>query len=275
MRLAKWRYYARSVPTLVRGFTNWPVLLTAGAHAREPFTLHLRPSGLRFRARTRLDAWIIKETCLDREYEQASVPIQDGWTIVDVGAGLGDFAILAAAGRWRCRVYAFEPAPDAFALLRSNIELNGLTNVQAFPQAVAGSPGPVLLDPLDCEPARRRTHTANASKGAIVVTATTLADLFRDLAIETCDFLKIDCEGGEYDILLSAPSTTLAKLHHVCLEYHEGVSPFGRDDLRRFFQNHGFAVAVVPNPVHREIGLLHARNRAWGAPQASSDRPPA
>ena len=60
--------------------------------------IRLRGSGLQFRVRTAMDVWVIKETCLDRDYEYGMV-LQDNWTIIDIGAGLGDFYDVCGAAQ--------------------------------------------------------------------------------------------------------------------------------------------------------------------------------
>jgi FkbM family methyltransferase len=255
-------YYLTSLPTLLLGIRNWPlvVALFVGLPVRTPATIHLR-NGPRFRVRTRMDVWIIKETCLDRDYERHAVAVQDGWTVVDIGGGLGDFAVCVAHAHPGCTVHAYEPFPQSYALLRDNLALNGVEdNVRAFPQAVLGRAGTVTLDTGTGVPVRHRTADLapdeSGDPGALAVASVTLDDALRDLP--RCDFLKIDCEGGEYEILFNASAATLAKLRHVALEYHEGVTRYTRADLARFFEQHGFRVRTTPNPAHRHIGFLHA-----------------
>ncbi|NJN44129.1 MAG: FkbM family methyltransferase, partial [Anaerolineae bacterium] len=88
------RYYLSSIPTLVWGIQNWLACLTL-PFRRTPLILHLR-NGIRFKVRTLMDVWIIKETCLDQDYEKHGTAIDEGWTVIDVGAAAGDFAILTA-----------------------------------------------------------------------------------------------------------------------------------------------------------------------------------
>lgn len=56
-----------------------------------------------------MDVWVVKETCLDRDYKSKGKKIQGGSTIIDIGAGLGDFAILTANEHPNSQVYAYEP----------------------------------------------------------------------------------------------------------------------------------------------------------------------
>jgi hypothetical protein len=51
-----------------------------GCRDSTPMIVELH-NGCRFKVRSPMDIWIIKEICLDRQYELASVDIQDGWTI--------------------------------------------------------------------------------------------------------------------------------------------------------------------------------------------------
>ena len=59
---------------------------------------------------------------------------------------------------------------------------------------------------------------------AVRIECITLADAFARWDIERCDFLKLDCEGAEYEILLRAPSDVYARIHRVALEYHDWIT---------------------------------------------------
>lgn len=262
MSPARLRYYLASLPTLFTGVRNWPAVLAALLRRppRPPFVLRLR-GGCRFKVAGALDVWLVKEVCLDREYERHGVTVPPGGTVVDIGAGLGEFCVSVARDHPECRVYAFEPNAEAYALLQDNVRLNGLRNVTTSPVAVAARPGRALLHAVGGAPARGRT-TPVAGPGAdaaATVRATTLDEIFRDLDIRRCDFLKLDCEGAEYDILFGAGSETLARITQVALEYHDGVTPFSGEDVAALLRRHGFAVRTVPNRAYPDrIGLLYA-----------------
>jgi FkbM family methyltransferase len=258
MRCSRLRYYFMSIPPLLVGIQPWPLVLAAflGLPLRRPFTITLRGSGLRFRVRSALDIWIIKETCIDRAYERASVQLQPGWTVVDIGAGVGDFALYVARLHAASHVYAFEPSPDSFGLFTENIALNDAANVHPLPYAVGGRRDDTLW--LQTNTAAVQHRTAAAPIGGLAVPGKSLDQIMAELELRQCDFLKMDCEGAEYDILLHASAATLSHIRHICLEYHEGVTPYTRADLVQYLQTHGFAVQIYPNPVHATLGLLAA-----------------
>ena len=98
------KYYLSSIPTLLGGIHNaLPTLLSAALTKREDRLVRLA-DGTKFHTRSLMDIWVIKETCLDRDYERIGAPIQDGWSVIDVGAGLGDFSVHVARRFPKARV---------------------------------------------------------------------------------------------------------------------------------------------------------------------------
>src|SRR5262245_58736211 len=146
MRLGKLRYYLASLWTLLGQVRNWPVLFwdLLGLPIGRPYLLRLR-DGATFQVRNFMDAWIVKEVYLDRDYERLGVALQPGWTVLDIGACLGGFAVSAARRAPGITVYACEPAPESYFLLRQNLALNAVANAVAHPLAVAGASGPLTL----------------------------------------------------------------------------------------------------------------------------------
>jgi FkbM family methyltransferase len=257
MRLNGLAYYARSIPNLL-----WNVLprikvlaLFAGQKLHEPLTIRLRGSGLQFRVRTALDVWVIKETCLDRDYEQA-VRLQDGWTIIDIGAGLGDFTAYAAQRSPQGRVLAYEPFPESFALLQQNLKLNDLHNVEAQPYAIAAQAGPLALHVGLAEAVQHSTTQMGAK--TIEVQAISLAQAFDDHQVVECDFLKMDIEGGEYAILRAIEPKVLKRVQRLALEYHDNTPAGYHTELVALLHAQGFQVQVRPNPVYDYLGYLYA-----------------
>jgi FkbM family methyltransferase len=271
MWLSRWRYYARSIPTLIRHIRPRLRVLREflGFAGPSPFTIELS-SGCRFRVRSRMDLWIIKETCLERDYERDFIPIRNGWTVLDVGAGLGDFSVCTARQCPDSLVYAFEPLPESFQLLLENVEQNALGNIRPFRLAVTGKTGSVALSTAAGVPEQARTVSVGAGRPDALVDAITLDEAFERFGIGHCDFLKIDCEGAEYEMLFGTSEATLRRVSRIALEYHEGVAGYGPTDLARFLEGRGFRVRTRRNPAHRNIGFLFASR---DEPRAAGRRP--
>ena len=259
MFIRKYAYYLISIGRLLLGIQNWPLALRLFlGSAPSPINLiQLRASGVQFQVRGAMDVWIVKETFLDRFYERFGTKIGDGWTVLDIGAGIGDFSLYAALGHPTNKVYAFEPFPESFGLLERNLELNNAKNVRALPEAIGGQTGRLALDLSSGEPLQYSTEGTATAADRLMVPCLSLEDAFERLSLVHCNLLKMDCEGAEYDILFNAPPAILDRIDHIVMEYHDGVTPHNHQDLVEFLTAHGFRVRTEPNPVHGHLGFLH------------------
>lgn len=254
---SKYLYYFSSLSTLLRGLRN-PGAIFSLIRGR-PVIVTLA-DGLKLKVRSLMDLWIVKETCLDRDYESFGVEIEDGWTVIDIGGGLGDFAVSIGYRRPRCSIIAFEPFVESFSLLEENIALNGVTNVKPVQAAVAAKTGSLEL--AETGAAVQHTTQVVAEEGVerLRVPAVGLSAVLSQYQLEQIDFLKIDCEGGEFEILLETPAEVLYKIAHICLEYHDQATAHHHHELVDHLQNLGFEVRTQGNPVHVDLGLLYARS---------------
>jgi len=132
--------------------------------------------------------------------------VRPGSVIVDVGANFGLYSISAALyARPQGRVFAFEPAPGAFALLERNIAQNNLGSlITAFPNAVAAARGraPFYVGGDVSFSSLHRTQRIGDEASTVEVETVTLDEALARVA--SIDLLKIDVEGGEADVLLGA-----------------------------------------------------------------------
>ena len=260
--LRKYAYYLLSIFKLLFGFDNPLLLVRIFLNRTQPGiqTVRLRRRGLQFRVRGAMDVWSIKETFLDRFYEKYGFTIQPHWMIIDIGAGLGDYSLYAAVTQPTSQVFSFEPYPESFVLMQKNLLLNGTTNVQAFDQAIGAASGELILDLSSGEPLQFQSQHKQAGpvEKSLSVSSLSLVDALSRLGLESCDLLKLDCEGAEYPILFGAPHPVLERIQRIVMEYHDDPNRYNHVDLTRFLKERGFAVETFPNPVHAHLGYLRA-----------------
>ena len=261
--LSKWAYYLRSIPTLLFGLDDplrtFKVFL-ASLPPKEFFWVRVRNADLKFKVRTKIDLWIIKESCLDRDYERLTPPINEGWVIVDVGAAFGDFSLSVAKRFPRARVVAFEPHPSSYKLLEENRSANNIANIELHNVAVTSDPTVTTLTiPLASDPGNFFVSNSQTSTNGIEVQCVQFEEILRSLG--HVDFLKMDCEGAEYDILMKLSPQSLTRIKRVALEYHDEVTRFSHQDLKEFFEKSGYTVTIQRSPVHPEIGFLFAHQK--------------
>jgi FkbM family methyltransferase len=117
--------------------------------------------------------------------------LKQGDVFVDVGANIGYFTVMAskAVGE-KGRVYAFEPNPSSFQILKRNVEANGLENTTIEQKAVADFSGRIELWSIEGNtyPWKEEERTA------FNVDSVRLDDYFQGQRI---DLMKMDIDGGE------------------------------------------------------------------------------
>jgi FkbM family methyltransferase len=151
-----------------------------------------------------------------------TLAVKQGMTVIDIGAHIGYYTLLFA----KCvgpggHVFSFEPVPGNFALLRKNVQLNNLAQVQTSNQAVYSRAGEITISVPDDQP-----NSGNGSvcldKGVrqFSVNAVSL-DAFCEEFLIRPDVLKMDVEGAEYEVLVGAQRVIaqfrpklLIELHH-------------------------------------------------------------
>jgi FkbM family methyltransferase len=133
--------------------------------------------------------------------------IRPGTTVVDGGAHIGLFTLLAARRAAPGKVYAFEADPYNFDALRLNATRNGLDNVRLVNEALADTPGPLTFMVSSGTVAsslvtKSYVHDAHP----MTVPATTIdAEVPRDRARDIV--VKLDVEGAEERVLKGAAAT--------------------------------------------------------------------
>jgi len=137
--------------------------------------------------------------------------LQPGMIVFDIGANQGLYSLLASryVGS-EGRVYAFEPASTEFAKLKRNILANGGSNVILEHSAVGSYEGNtefyLCLSGRGSYSSRRppAEDVRKAAKQRVQVPMVTLDRYFAENHLSSCDFIKVDVEGGERDVLRGA-----------------------------------------------------------------------
>ncbi len=98
---------------------------------------------------------------LDRHihgYLEHGIEIHDGDIVLDVGANIGLFGIRAVQRHPAVRVFAFEPVPDIYRVLKQNAGRFGAGRIVALPLGVAGQPGRSRFTFFPNSPALSTSH---------------------------------------------------------------------------------------------------------------------
>lgn len=157
-----------------------------------------------------------------------------GGVFLDVGAHVGRWTV-RLAGRAR-KVIAVEPHPGTAAVLRRNVELNGLANVTVIEAAAWDGAGPLKLeDPLGRE---RSGTNRTLPDGEGAVRGQRLDDLLADE--QEISLVKIDTEGADLHVLRGMSSLLERRRPVMVVERHDFLGYYSAADLFRTLSGLGY-----------------------------------
>jgi FkbM family methyltransferase len=191
--------------------------------------------------RNRSDFHMIDEIWAYRKYDYFGYRVTPGEVVVDIGANIGTFSLYAAKVCGASRVVSFEPFLDNYSMLSNNVRRNQLSNVTCVNQAVAGIRGPRSLS-LSSTDAGSHSLVGASSERTVDVECCTLEDVFQRFSLTKIDYLKMDCEGAEYEILENAISR-LQQIGRISMETHTTLDRKA-GDLEKLLRGHGFDVRL-------------------------------
>jgi FkbM family methyltransferase len=223
--------------------------------------------------------YVVREVFTKRRYEHAGFDIRPTDTVVDIGANMGVFALWAARQARRGRVIAVEPT-SAIEVLRTNVERNRLPHVVAV-QAAAGRDGDEPCEMTTYPGFNIVSHRSGwkpmwTTRTMIrlawplqhsdpVVERSPVKSLKRILeenGVAHVHYLKVDCEGCEYDIFRDLDDDTFARIDRVAMEFHEYAPHQRHEELVERLRGQGFTTEVhKPFFEYRvmRFGMLWAR----------------
>ncbi|EON79316.1 hypothetical protein ADIS_0196 [Lunatimonas lonarensis] len=129
-------------------------------------------------------------------------------TILDIGANTGIFSILAKASHPNASVFAFEPQPNIFEVLKKNNTINGF-DIYCVPLALSDQEGELPFYNTGFSTFERNNTTHGSlnkewrteKQASIIVKVDRLDNFLIKQQVAKVDLVKIDVETLEYEVL--------------------------------------------------------------------------
>ncbi len=179
--------------------------------------------------------------------------------VVDIGANIGDSSIYFILKDAK-KVIAVEPFPKNFNFLQKNVEENQLQNKILLENCIMSNNEEFIK--IDSNYAGTKAGERTNPKSNIrehengtEIPSHTLDYLIKKYNIEDSS-MKIDCEGCEYKIILSASKEILQKFSTIFIEYHDGYKKLEKKLIESGFkvkidcktnEKMGFMIAIKLN----------------------------
>lgn len=134
------------------------------------------------------------------------------------------------------KVISIEPSPEHFEALAKNKKVNEWEKVKLYNKALANHDGNAKLN-INTGNRTANSITNEYGHGQEVVETITIETIFKENKLDRVDFLKMDIEGAEDQVLESPGFASVApKIQAMVVEYHNG----GWERLHEMVTNLGF-----------------------------------
>jgi len=252
---------AKRVLQTPKAFSNWPTILFDMAREKVgqgPSTLtFVARSGLRMEcpnvpgARVPLYE-IFAEDCYRFSWflgPLANQPLR----VLDVGGQVGTFSCRLAQLQPQAVINTYEPSPTTADFLRRNIERNHLGDrITVNQAALAATVGTAEFD--DNGAGSGENSLVSSARGTVgtVTVQTTTFDAAVAAAGGPIDLVKMDCEGGEYDLVYASSPDNWSSVQRLVIEYHP-VAGQSWNELRSWLEKVGLTVQYEES--HGGVGV--------------------
>jgi FkbM family methyltransferase len=185
-----------------------------------------------------------------------------GHVVFDVGANIGLFALYLSARAPGIRIHCFEPSRATSTRLLQNVKANALIKqVRVHRFALYNTCRRKQLLPARSSPCASlfaNDNTVSIDRPT-VVGCITLKKAFAMSRAKAIDFLKLDVEGAELEILDGATTHVLNKIRRIAIEYHSEIRPRSLGIIKRVLKQHGFSISLDTDwPYGHGLGILQA-----------------
>lgn len=195
-------------------------------------------------------------------------PFYQTATIVDVGAHFGYFSLFAHSNTKKdSNIIAIEVDQRNAKQLEANMIKNEVPNVKIMNCGIGKESGETQLykGATVNHSILKNYALAYLESESEIVEMKTLEQIMEENALAQIDFLKLDCEGAEYQILESLPTRIFQQIKVISMEFHDlKDEKHNGDFLRTLLLSHDFSIEKYeysPTSMGMNYGKLIGMNQ--------------
>jgi FkbM family methyltransferase len=171
---------------------------------------------------------------------------KEGDTVIDIGAHIGRYTIVSSKMVGKTgKVVAIEADLDTFQLLKRNVALNNLTNVLPLNIAVFSTKTRIKLYEQSASAKYNSLILSRAKQTEkyVEINADTLDSILELNGINQVNWIKIDVEGAEFEVLKGATKTLSRGNIALLIEIHNIGDSNHYDNIVDFLKHYSYEMA--------------------------------
>lgn len=274
----------------------------AGVEAAALSRHYLLPNGMEIAYQSRAEVEFFFHDIFEKQiYIRHGIDLKDGDCVFDIGANIGFFTLFAHLRARNIRIYAFEPAPPLFAILSENVarhgvnarlfntgisdrsrtasftfypNSSGMSSFYADEQEERAALNAIMRNQLQQGVAGmdRLMRHADALLDERLKAVNyecrlrTISEIMREENVGVIDFLKIDVQKSELDVLRGIATDDWQKIRQIIIEVHDLDGRL--NEITGMLQRNGYAVAIEQDDHYENSILYNLFARRLDAPTA-------
>jgi FkbH-like protein/FkbM family methyltransferase len=236
--------------------------------------------------------YVYKEIFADKCYLKHGITLNDGDTIIDIGANIGLFTLFVNQYCKNPVVYSFEPSPVVYDLLKTNSLVYG-SNVKTFnygvsdaektatftfyenssvfssfnadqkedSEAIQAVVRNIIKDSSDPDDDSLDEYVKEMTEGRLEskyyeCQLLSVSDIIKQNNIEKIDLLKIDAEKSELNIIMGIKDEDWSRIKQVVIEIHDKTGNV-LNEIESVLKSKGFSCTVEEEKYLKDSGLFN------------------
>ncbi len=252
--------YINVIIPIIKICKNWHVIIFSKLFNLKIKNIELK-DGVKFSVDgiiPKADLSMLVETWFNHDYTPLGFEIGEKDLVIDIGANNGFFSIFAAKKATSGHVISFEPVPELVNKIKTNIDLNKISNIKLEQLAVSNKKGHIEFYISKTHNGCHSLFKRSASDDKIIINTIKLEDYCFENKIQKINLLKMDCEGAEYDIFNSLSAKFLKNnIEKISMEYHDIIGEHKHGEIINQLKNNGFSTKVLGDS---NSGYIYALN---------------
>ena len=161
-----------------------------------------------------------QDVIVNNEYSISAEQVQNR-TVIDIGANIGTFSILCSSLGAK-QVLSVEPMTATHSRFVRNVNRAKLSNIKIFKNLVTDKEGDLVQISNNVQTGSNSMY--NVTDNFESLSTITLDTLLNEVEGDDI-FLKLDCEGAEFDIILNASAASMKRISKIVMEVHTNLHP--------------------------------------------------
>lgn len=242
---------------VIQNYKDWYSIFYNRLFRIHTYKVHLRNGLILVGGPKSLILDLIDEIFVKKVYNPEFMEINVGDIVMDIGANIGVFSLYAAKQKAK-KIYSIEPLPQNIPFIKKNIKVNKFNGPNIINVAVSNrnGVGKLYLGDLDSHGLFFSHNYKDGFVKFIEVPTLTLEKIINDNKIIKIDFLKIDCEGSEGEIIRSTNKDIWKKINKIAIEYHDKVSSLSHQEIVEKLKKNNYKIKV--KVTGKLIGYIYA-----------------